>query len=915
MDRSSQSREPRCGGGDHTKTSSSSSVGPIPPARTPRKIQWLDENGPEVDANSRGSREQTHLLDEQGLDPEGFKQLTEALEQHRDARLKTSSKVHYYTPRTPRSPASSSPSGNASDDEGSQDGQAPAPNSSLSQHSQKPNIEHSYPPKVSRNIYEETPSQTPTHDVPDNYIDPFEDSGLPGTKDLHAYSQKRATKVVQGHLRSIRGAPGAGPRKKKKMEDYFSPRDGSSAFSSPSELRDVEEGMPGDEIYTSSQGRILSSVLQLYGEGGHMGFGSTSTLASITSTRVGSPDEHENVRPGKAAEGKGKKKYQHIKSRLPASSFSSRPRQSRNAGGVIGSLIASTGNLAGVAAPVHSQLQPNVKRPGYHLSRYSHREEPVRPPPPARLPSFYSTNSDRPFQPESGRSTPISPLYHGIRNLSSTMLDGFSSKGGKRSGASTPHESQPSSDYEDWAHRRQFKSEGRKQKRRKAEVFITRHVARVIQREEFILKLTRVMMMFGGPSHRLQSQIQCAARVLEIDLCVVYFPDNFIISFDDDSTGTSHVKIIRQVSALDLGKLSDAYRLYWKVTHDRMYVADASAQLDDLMRKKPFYNWWQQILIGGMCSSAICTVSFSGSFLDALIAYPIGALLVGLQQLSVYHVLYANIFEFTITSLFSFLAAALAATRHFCYPAIASSSVVLILPGFLVLTGSLEVMSRRIISGSTRILFAIMYALFLGFGFAIGAACFEKFTRTKVFGAEDYSCTLTHHPNGPWYQRTPSQFWAFLTVPLYSLFLSMRNQAPCNRRELPLLVIIASIGWVTNYFTGTRFVGQSDITAAVGAFAVGLVANVYARIFSGSNAFVVMITGILFQLPSGLGNDGLLSYASQQASGSTTSYIAGFHTAMKLVSVAIGLTVGLGLASVIAHPRQSKRREDGIFSM
>jgi len=35
----------------------------------------------------------------------------------------------------------------------------------------------------------------------------------------------------------------------------------------------------------------------------------------------------------------------------------------------VGSLIASTGNLAGIAAPVHSQLQPNVKRPGYRLSR------------------------------------------------------------------------------------------------------------------------------------------------------------------------------------------------------------------------------------------------------------------------------------------------------------------------------------------------------------------------------------------------------------------------------------------------------------------------------------------------------------------------------------------------------------------
>jgi len=212
--------------------------------------------------------------------------------------------------------------------------------------------------------------------------------------------------------------------------------------------------------------------------------------------------------------------------------------------------------------------------------RYSHKEEPVRPPPPARLPSFYNAKSD---QTESGRSTPMS-LYQGIRSLPSTMLDNLSLKGARRSGVPTPHEFRPLSDRGGGYHRRQVRSEKNKHKRCKAEVFvsrnvhisipdllivdlqITRHVARVIQREEFILKLTRAMMMFGGPSHRLQSQIQCAARVLEIDLCVMYFPDNFIISFDDDSTGTSHVKIIRQTSALDLGKLSDAYQLYWKVS-------------------------------------------------------------------------------------------------------------------------------------------------------------------------------------------------------------------------------------------------------------------------------------------------------------------------------------------------------------
>lgn len=76
-----------------------------------------------------------------------------------------------------------------------------------------------------------------------------------------------------------------------------------------------------------------------------------------------------------------------------------------------------------------------------------------------------------------------------------------------------------------------------------------------------------------------------------------------------------------------------------------------------------------------------------------------------------------------------------------------------------------------------------------------------------------------------------------------------------------------------------------------------------------------MITGILFQLPSGLSNGGLLAFASQSQSGSTTTYATGFETAEQLVQVAIGLTVGLFVASVVVHPFRSRRRGAGLFSL
>lgn len=77
------------------------------------------------------------------------------------------------------------------------------------------------------------------------------------------------------------------------------------------------------------------------------------------------------------------------------------------------------------------------------------------------------------------------------------------------------------------------------------------------------------------------------------------------------------------------------------------------------------------------------------------------------------------------------------------------------------------------------------------------------------------------------------------------------------------------------------------------------------------------ITGILFQLPSGLANGGLLTFAANDNKGQQfQSYQAGFQVVLQLVAVGIGLTVGLFTSVVIVHPLGGSRgRAAGIFSL
>lgn len=57
----------------------------------------------------------------------------------------------------------------------------------------------------------------------------------------------------------------------------------------------------------------------------------------------------------------------------------------------------------------------------------------------------------------------------------------------------------------------------RLKKRLKTEAKITVHIADILQRHRFILRMCRALMMYGAPTHRLEEYMVMTSRVLEID--------------------------------------------------------------------------------------------------------------------------------------------------------------------------------------------------------------------------------------------------------------------------------------------------------------------------------------------------------------------------------------------------------------
>ncbi|ODV73195.1 threonine/serine exporter family protein [Cyberlindnera jadinii NRRL Y-1542] len=448
-----------------------------------------------------------------------------------------------------------------------------------------------------------------------------------------------------------------------------------------------------------------------------------------------------------------------------------------------------------------------------------------------------------------------------------------------------------------------------KTKREQAKAKITVHIAETLQRQRFVVRMCKALMLYGAPTHRLEEYLTMTARVLEIDAQFIYFPGCMIVSFGDPTTRTSEVQLVRCAQGLDLYKLHRVHRIYKKVIHDLVGVEEASRDLDDLLSKKPTFPPWACVLIYAFSSAMVTPFAFGGGWVDLPVAFGIGACVGGLQFfIAPRSNLYSNVFEVTASIVVSFIGRALGSINgaNICFSAVVQGSLALILPGYIILCGSLELQSRNLVAGSVRMFYAIIYSLFLGFGITLGAA---------LYGWIDHNATsetTCSHQISPWCR--------FLFVPMFTIGLGLINQA--RLFQLPVMLIISCSGYVVNYFAGQHFSNSTEFTAAISSFVIGVLGNLYSRVFKGI-AVSAMLPAIFVQVPSGIASQSSLLAGVQNAdnivnhNGTTSSTssdsTSGISFGITMIQVAIGISVGLFASTIAVYP--FGKRSTSVFTL
>lgn len=428
----------------------------------------------------------------------------------------------------------------------------------------------------------------------------------------------------------------------------------------------------------------------------------------------------------------------------------------------------------------------------------------------------------------------------------------------------------------------------------------------------YIIKVCRALMMFGAPTHRLERYVYHTGHALELQPQSFYLPGCMMISFNNLPHGSVDFKFFRCTQALNLAKLEDVHVVYKDVIHKRTNVETASTRLDEIMEKGDRFALWLRVLSYGLASAFIGPVSYNSQPVDLPIIFVLGTL-IGFSDLVLVpkSELYGYVFEISAAILASFLGRAFGSIRWgqnqgFCFSAISQASIVMILPGFTITTSALELQSKNMVSGAVRMVYGIVYTLFLSFGFTIGIA---------IYGAMDHDAS-----SATWCITSYPVWWQIAFVLPFTFCYAIVYNGKWSK--MPAMLAISLAGWAVNHFSGERFLAVPSLSQALGALTVGVLANLAGRVGLGL-AVTLMHPAIFVQVPGSLAASGSLisglTNADQLTKNETgtpkhqQAILSELEAGWTMVEIAIAITVGLSVSVLLIYPLR-KRARSGIFS-
>jgi uncharacterized membrane protein YjjP (DUF1212 family) len=392
----------------------------------------------------------------------------------------------------------------------------------------------------------------------------------------------------------------------------------------------------------------------------------------------------------------------------------------------------------------------------------------------------------------------------------------------------------------------------------------------------FVLELGRALHRYGAPAHRLEEAMSVLCERLGVDSQFFSTPTILMASFGDpEDLDTSLMRV--EPGELNLDKTARIDELAEQVMARQISPAEARMKLQEIVDAPPPYSRGLSTITYALTAGSVVPF-FGGGAIDVAAAASIG-LVIGLLSLVMRRTEDQNhVFELVGAAVASFASIAAAVYLEGVAPSIVTiASIVALLPGFTLTTAMTELATRNLVSGTARLMAAVIVLLELVLGVALGE---------RVAAA---IWTL-----GPLSPSPPLPPWLQL-VAIGASAIGMMVLVQANPRAVGWILLSCALGFF-GARTGAHTIGPG-MGVFVGAFVLGVASNAYAR-WLRRPATVPLTPAVLLLVPGSVGFRGISSLLRQDT-------LSGIETTFSMFVVAVSIVAGLLLANAALSPRRA----------
>jgi uncharacterized membrane protein YjjP (DUF1212 family) len=403
------------------------------------------------------------------------------------------------------------------------------------------------------------------------------------------------------------------------------------------------------------------------------------------------------------------------------------------------------------------------------------------------------------------------------------------------------------------------------------------------QRTRFIVKLGRALHECGATSERIERHLENVTRMLGLHGSFLVSPTTFTCAFWEEDEIDQFVHIERVEPAdYNMGRLWEIDQFVESIEHGETDFSSGLEELQRLSESSPNYslpvNTISWLLTGG-CFSAL----LSPNPLNAMVAPFISVVIFLIVSQSSSRPRWKPVATILGAMTAGLLASGIAAAGIAVNPAlVVLSSIIIFIPGLALTVSLTEISAGHLISGSSRLVDAVMTLLKLFFG-ALSGIAITRFASASIPRLIDPGMVLQDLP--AW------RIWPALIGLALSLGIGL-NLPPQRIGWGVLAVIIAFTSAMIGEIHFGMFAG-----VFLGALSVGLYANLFSRIMRGPGS-ILMTCGIIVLVPGSK----VYSILNEWVSGET---IIPSQSGSTAVMAFMALTAGLLFSNAFLPARKS----------